>query len=127
VTAQKNQWELDKLITWTDITKKYNLEEVESHSRDGAYIIGMSMQGARWDSQGGLLDRSRPKEMFFRMPVINVKAAAIDKVETTGIYVCPSYKTTQRGPTYVFCAQLKTKANPGKWVLAGVAMIFDVS
>jgi dynein heavy chain len=128
VTAQKNQWELDKLITWTDITKKYNAEEVESHSRDGAYIIGLSMQGARWDSQGGLLERSKPKEMFFRMPVINVKAVAIDKVETNAaFYVCPSYKTTQRGPTYVFCAQLKTKANPGKWVLAGVAMIFDVS
>jgi dynein heavy chain len=128
VTAQRNQWELDKLITWTDITKKYNIDEVEAHSRDGAYIIGMSMQGARWDSQAGFLDRSKPKEMFFRMPVVNVKALATDKVESNQtVYICPSYKTTQRGPTYVFCAQLKSKAPPGKWVLAGVALIFDVS
>jgi dynein heavy chain, axonemal len=88
----------------------------------------MSMQGTRWDSQIGMSERSKLKEMFFRMPVINVKALATDKVETnTTVYTCPSYKTTQRGPTFVFCVQLKTKANSGKWMLAGVAMIFDVS
>jgi dynein heavy chain len=40
--------------------------------------------------------------------------------------VCPTYKTEFRGPTFVFCAQLKTKTAPGKWVLAGVALIMDV-
>ena len=127
VTAQKNQWELDKLVTWTDVTKKMSIEEVEGVCRDGAYINGLAMQGARWDPQGGTIDRSKPKEMFCRMPIINVKALALDKIDiSTGIYVCPTYKTEQRGPTYVFCAQLKTKAQPGKWVLAGCALILDV-
>jgi len=127
VTAQKNQWELDKLVTWTDVTKKLNIEEVEGLSRDGAYIIGLSVQGARWDTTGSILERSKPKEMFCKMPVINVKALAADKVDVSnGIYVCPTYKTEFRGPTFVFCAQLKTKASAGKWVLAGVAMIMDV-
>eukprot|EP00981_Chlorochromonas_danica_P009567 scaffold2734_cov243-Ochromonas_danica.AAC.5 len=127
VTAQKNQWELDKLVTWTDVTKKLSVEEVEGLSRDGAYIIGLSLQGARWDTQANSLERSKPKEMFCRMPVINVKALAADKVDVSqGIYVCPTYKTEFRGPTFVFCAQLKTKAPPGKWVLAGVALIMDV-
>jgi dynein heavy chain, axonemal len=127
VAAQKNQWELDKLVTWTDVTKKFSIDEVESSSRDGAYIIGMSVQGARWDSTSGVLERSKPKEMFFKMPIVNVKALAAEKADTTGMYVCPTYKTVFRGPTYVFCAQLKTKANPAKWVLAGVALIMDVS
>merc|ERR1712000_560091 len=128
VTAQKNQWELDKLVTWTDVTKKFSVDEIESHSRDGAYIIGLFIQGARWDVQASVLERSKPKEMFFKMPIINVKAIGADKAETSsGIYVCPSYKTVFRGPTFVFCAQLKTKANPAKWVLAGVALIMDVS
>jgi dynein heavy chain len=127
VTAQKNQWELDKLVTWTDVTKKLSVEEVEGLSRDGAYIIGLNVQGARWDIQGGVLERSRPKEMFCKMPIINVKGLAADKLDvTTGFYVCPTYKTEFRGPTYVFCAQLKTKAPAGKWVLAGVALIMDV-
>lgn len=96
-------------------------------SRDGAYIIGMSLQGARWDTTGGILERSKPKEMFCKMPVINVKALAADKVDISqGIYVCPTYKTEFRGPTFVFCAQLKTKTTSAKWVLAGVALIMDV-
>jgi dynein heavy chain len=127
VTAQKNQWELDKLVTWTDVTKKLAVDEVESGSREGAYIIGMSLQGARWDTGQGMLDRSKPKEMFCRMPIMSVRGLAWDKVDvSTGIYVCPAYKTEQRGPTYVFCAQLKTKSESGKWVLAGVALIMDV-
>merc|ERR1712167_89154 len=75
VTAQANKWELDKLVTWTDPSKK--MEE---------------------------------------------------KAETgQGYYRCPCYKTEMRGPTYVFCAQLRTKALPAKWILAGCALIMDTS
>jgi dynein heavy chain len=127
VTAQKNSWELDKLVTWTDVTKKGTVEEVDVAAREGAYIIGLSVQGARWDVTNIMLERSKPKEMFCRMPVINVKAIAADKVDnSSGIFVCPTYKTEFRGPTYVFCAQLRTKYPSGKWVLAGVALIMDV-
>jgi dynein heavy chain len=126
VTAQKQKWELDKLQTWTDVTKKMNIEDVDGPSRDGAYIIGLNVQGARWDVMNGVLERSKPKEMFCKMPIINVRAITSDKVDTNGYYICPTYKTIFRGPTFVFCAQLKSKANPGKWVLAGVALIMDV-
>ena len=128
VTAQKQKWELDKLQTWTDVTKKMTVDEIDGPSRDGAFIVGLNLQGARWDTSNGMLERSRPKEMFCRMPIINVRAMTTDKVDTSqGIYVCPTYKTVFRGPTFVFCAQLKTKAAAGKWVLAGVALIMDVN
>jgi dynein heavy chain len=127
VTAQKNSWELDKLVTWTDMTKRMEVAEVEGISREGAYITGLNLQGARWDVPTQVLERSKPKEMFCKMPIICVKAVALDKVDvSSGIYVCPCYKTEKRGPTYVFCAQLKTKYPSGKWVLAGVALIMDV-
>jgi dynein heavy chain len=128
VTAQKNQLELDKLVTWTEVTKKMGADEIEGASRDGgAYINGLSVQGARWDVGGNMLERSKPKEMFCKMPIINVKAMAADKVDVSqGYYVCPTYKTVFRGPTFVFCAQLKTRSASGKWVLAGVALIMDV-
>jgi len=41
-------------------------------------------------------------------------------------YQCPVYVTEDRGKTYVFPAQLKTKVNSRKWVLAGVAILLDV-
>merc|ERR1712072_896827 len=62
VTAQKNQLELDKLVTQTDVQKKMDPEEIDAPARDGAYINGLEMQGARWDVQGGFVDRSKPKE-----------------------------------------------------------------
>lgn len=125
VTAQKNQWELDKLVTWTDVTKKMTIDEVEGHAREGAYVIGLSLQGARWDVGGQVLEGSKPKEMFCKMPVIGVRGLARDRVETSGFYTCPTYKTEFRGPTYVFCANLRTKHIPDKWTLAGVALIMD--
>ena len=127
VAAQKYQWELDKLITVTDVLKKMTVEEIDSVSRDGAYVNGLVMQGARWDLAAVSVDKSKPKEMFCLMPVINVRGVSSDKAEIKGMYSCPTYKTEQRGPTYVFQAQLKTKSPPARWIMAGVALILDVA
>jgi dynein heavy chain len=95
-------------------------------AREGAYIIGLKLQGARWDNSGQILEKSKPKEMFCPMPVICVRGLAADKVDMNGFYSCPCYKTEFRGPTFVFCAQLRTKSPTAKWVLAGVALLMDV-
>lgn len=126
VTAQRNQWELDKLDIQTDVSKRMLVDEIEGASRDGAYIIGLSLQGARWDVQGQTIEKSRPKEMFTTMPIINCRGVDATKVPTQGVYLCPTYKTEQRGPTFVMVAQLRTKAPPARWVMAGVAMLMDV-
>lgn len=62
------------------------------------------------------------------MPVVLCKAAPMpaEGKEEKGVYHCPAYKTEQRGATYVFTAQLKTKAPASKWILGGVAIVFDV-
>ncbi|TYZ65632.1 hypothetical protein PybrP1_006817 [[Pythium] brassicae (nom. inval.)] len=125
VTAQKNQWELDKLVVQTDVLKRKS-GEIDAASRDGAYVHGLALMGARWDATNSTVDRSNPKEMFSPMPVVNCKAVAADKLDVKGAFLCPCYKTETRGPTYVFSAQLKTKSPPARWVLAGVALIMDV-
>jgi dynein heavy chain len=125
MTAQRNNLELDKLTIATDVTKR-QVDDLEGPSRDGAYISGLSIQGARWDANAQLVEKSRPKEMSCPIPVINCKAVASEGRDTKGIYMCPTYKTEDRGPTFVFVAQLKTKAKASRWVLAGVAMIMDI-
>ena len=125
MTAQRSGAELDKLIIMTDVTKR-NIDDCDSPSRDGAYIHGLSLQGARWDVGATLVEKSRPKEMFCRMPVINCKSVSIDKQSDSGVFFCPCYKTEQRGPTYVFSAQLKTKSPADRWIMAGVALIMDI-
>ena len=126
VTAQKASLELDKLVIQTDITKNLNVGDVEGAARDGAFCHGFYMEGARWDVGGGTVEKAQPKEMYVAMPIINCKAVEADKVETSGIFSCPVYKTQFRGPTYVFSAQVKTKSPPARWILAGVALVLDV-
>jgi dynein heavy chain len=99
-TAQRNQQELDRLTIATDVTKRM-AEEIDSASKDGAYITGLFMQGARFDVQAGIVDKCRPREMFCEMPVINIRSIPVDKLDLKGCYECPVYKTSQRGPTCV--------------------------
>merc|ERR1712146_628679 len=96
VAAQRNQWELDKLLNYTDVTKKMTVDEIDGTSRDGAYINGLSMQGARWDLNAVNIEKSKPKEMFSDMPVMNVRGVSADKADTKGMYLSPVYKTEQR-------------------------------
>ena len=127
IVGRKYGQELNQLYIATEITKK-TVEEIEAAGKDGAYVFGFILEGARWDYQIGQLDESKPKEMFFVMPVVYCKAQPIPKEgkEDKSTYLCPCYKTEDRGNTYVFTAQLKTRHIPRKWILAGVAMLMDV-
>lgn len=126
-SSRDNGFELDKLYIQTEVTKKMH-NEIEGQPRDGAYVFGFHVEGARWETSVGQLEESAPKVQFSVVPVINVKADLIQKEakEDKTIYKCPTYMTTARGATFVFEAQLKTKFPPQKWIMAGVAMILDV-
>jgi dynein heavy chain len=126
VSAQKNQLELDKLMTQVDVKKWETAEQCDAPSRDGAYCSGLSMQGARWNFEQGIVERSKPKEMFCPMPIIAVRAVLIDKADW-GAYQCPCYKTTFRGPEWIFNCQLKSKADIQRWILAGVGLLCDIT
>ena len=125
VTARKSELPLDKLAVVSEVTKKA-VDEIEAATREGAYIHGLYLDGARWDSGGGVLDEAYLKVLYPLLPVVIIKAATQDKMDAKDIYACPVYKTPQRGPTFVFTAGLRTKAPAAKWTLAGVALLLDV-
>jgi len=132
-TARKNEWPLDKVVLNVDVTKKYNREDFTSPPREGAYLYGLYMAGARWDTGTGTIQDSKLKELCPPMPVIFCKAIPVDKQDLRGTYSTPTFKTVQRGrakemvavglcPGFVWYFNLKTKAHQNKWVLAGCAM-----
>nr|CAD7441486.1 unnamed protein product [Timema bartmani] len=123
-TARKNELPLDKMCLQCDVTKKQK-EDFTSAPREGAYVHGLYMEGARWDSQTGFIMDSRLKELFPYMPVVNIRAITQDKQDLRNTYECPIYKTRTRGPTYVWTFNLKTKDKPAKWTLAGVALLLQ--
>jgi dynein heavy chain len=124
--AQNDNLELNKLTIVTEPTKKI-AESIDTPARDGCYVHGFSVEGAHWDTPSGSLEISLPREMFCEMPVINCRAMAADDVETGNFFMCPVYRTRQRGPTYIFTANLRTKAPKQKWILGGVCLILDTA
>ncbi|XP_063285477.1 dynein axonemal heavy chain 11-like [Pelobates fuscus] len=123
--AHKNEWPLDKMHLTVDVMKKYK-EEFSQPAREGAYIYGLHLEGARWDVQNGHIAEARLKAPTPVMPVIFVRAIPNDRQETRNMYECPVYKTKLRGSTYVWAFHLKTKERPSKWIIAGVALLLSV-
>uniref|UniRef100_A0A803WBL3 Dynein axonemal heavy chain 17 n=1 Tax=Ficedula albicollis TaxID=59894 RepID=A0A803WBL3_FICAL len=123
-TARKKQWPLDKMCLATEVTKKTR-EEITFPPREGSYVHGLFMEGARWDVAAGSIADARMKELTPEMPVILLRAIPVDRMDTTNVYECPVYKTRTRGPTYVWTFNLKTKEKAAKWVLAGVALLLE--
>ena len=74
----------------------------------------------------GSIAESGMKDLYEPMPVMLLKALTVDKVQSSALYHCPIYKTRQRGPTYVWTFNLRTKNKATKWILAGVALIMQV-
>ena len=135
-TARKNEWPLDKMCLQCDVTKKFNREDFQTPPREGAYIWGVFMEGARWDTASGLIQESRVKELIAPMPVLFIKAIPVDKMDSRGQYECPTFKTKERGrakeqvavgvcPGFVWSLYLKTKVPPNTWILRGVAMLLS--
>lgn len=140
-TARRNDWPLDRTVLVTEATKRAGPAQVEAPSRDGAFVHGLTLEGARWDDKAGCLDDARPKELLCPMPVLHVRAVTADKAaEAAGggrggagggdgsSYACPVYATEARFREEVFTAQLRSRAGGSvKWTLAGVCMFLDVA
>ena len=94
--------------------------------REGAYVHGLFIEGARWDVILGTIADSLLKDLHPLMPIMYIRAITQDKQETRNLYECPVYKTRQRGPTYIWTFNLKTKDKPSKWILAGVALLLQI-
>ena len=125
-TARKNDWPLDKTTIQTEVTKKFS-EDVSNIAKEGAFISGLTIEGARWDEKLGQIEDSRPNELYVSLPIVIVRAITADKSTSKDTYSCPVYRTQDRGATFVFVANLKTKAAPSKWTMAGVALLMDIA
>ena len=75
------------------------VEELVAKPRDGCYISGLFLEGARWDKRKKTLTDPRPKELFSPMPVIHLQPQVDREMPTKGIYRCPVYKILTRTGT----------------------------
>ena len=78
------------------------------------YGHGLFMEGAGWeDGKGdeeGYVTESKLKDLHPQMPICNVYAVHIDEMSWDCMYRCPVYVTSNRGPDYVFAANVRFAA-----------------
>merc|ERR1711871_268343 len=130
-TARRDNLPLDLMDLLRDVTTVLDPKLVADPVDDGALIHGMYMEGARWDTENGVIAESFLKELHPVMPVVHAYAKKYPAFEErTGgknpeYYICPCFTTTARGGTYVFQATIKMaeEHRASKWVLAGAALL----
>lgn len=78
-----------------------SVSEITDKPNMGCYIHGLFLEGARWDNEARQLIQSRSKELYTEMAVIWLIPKPERKPPTSGVYVCPIYKTLTRAGQYL--------------------------
>jgi len=132
VTARANQLPLDEMMLQTTVLNTKNVEEFPEFAPAGAYINGFFLEGAAWESgrggEQGYLQEMILKELHPELPIMHVTAVTRAEFIKVGMYQCPVYMTTMRGPTFIFTAGMKMESEdstPIKWILAGCALLMS--
>ncbi|XP_037386166.1 dynein axonemal heavy chain 1 isoform X5 [Talpa occidentalis] len=109
-----------------------SVSELKTRPKEGCYIHGLFLEGARWDSVTFQLAESRPKELYTEMAVIWLLPVPNRKIQDQNFYLCPIYKTLTRAGTlsttghstnYIIAVEIPTKLPQRHWIKRGVALI----
>jgi len=114
--------------------------DIKEKPKDGCYIYGLFLEGARFDLASGVLADSHPKVLYTELPVMHLLPVQHRKEPEKGVYLTPVYKilsrrgtlsTTGHSTNFVMWIELPTdkpsvinnvgKADADYWIKAGVA------
>lgn len=99
---------------------------------DGIHVVGMYIEGCKWDPKERVLGESDPKILYTRCPMIHFMPTLKNDIVTTGIYACPLFKTGDRkgvlmttghSTNYVLDISLPSAVVSSHWIKRGVAML----
>ena len=132
VTARAALLPLDDMCLITEVLNTKEKSEFPAFAEKGAYVNGFFLEGAGWElgrgGEQGYLTEMQLKDLHPIVPIIHVTAVQRKEKRIKGVYNCPVYTTSMRGPTFVFTAGLQMESeetDPNKWILAGVALLMS--
>merc|ERR1711957_722498 len=128
-TSRKKGWALDKVDTYTVVTKFMSIDEIKEKPEHGCYVSGFYLEGAEWNTDRGCLEKQLPKKLLCDMPLLQVIPAEASKIKLRNNIKTPVYMTQNRrnimGAGHVFDADLRTLEHPNTWILQGVGMVLN--
>ena len=99
---------------------------------DGVFVLGMYMEGCKWDAGAEVLAESDPKVLFTMCPMVwFLPIKAVDKREG-GVFEMPLYLTMDRkgilattghSTNFVGLINLPTEKAPSHWTKRGAALL----
>lgn len=132
VTARAALLPLDDMCLITEVLNTKEKSEFPAFAEKGAYVNGFFLEGAGWElgrgGEQGYLTEMQLKDLHPIVPIIHVTAVQRKEKRVKGVYNCPVYTTSMRGPTFIFTAGLQMESeetDPNKWILAGVALLMS--
>ncbi|XP_050466815.1 dynein axonemal heavy chain 3 isoform X2 [Cataglyphis hispanica] len=128
--ARKHKIPIDQLDFEFEITPYES--SVDTAPSYGVYIIGLFLEGARWNRETRLLDESKPKIMFDVLPIIWLKPGIKSEFDIKDVYHCPVYKTSARrgvlattghSSNFILYILIPTDIDETHWIIRGVAAL----
>jgi dynein heavy chain len=101
-------WALDDVDYHCEVQEYTEGAQVKSNPKEGVYVHGLFIDGARWDRGNGTLTESEPKKLFAALPVLHVtvltKPLMKEKRDALGgdraLYDAPCYRYPLRNDRF---------------------------
>jgi len=108
--------------------------DILDHAKEGAFINGLYLEGAKWNIEKGNLCEPEVMELYVPMPVILFKPTTKRGGKTGhGVYSCPTYYYPKREgviarDSFMLYIDLKTgDESPEHWVKRGTALLMSLA
>ncbi|OQR83321.1 dynein heavy chain [Achlya hypogyna] len=131
--ARKNGVSIDSL-NWEFVIVNQHEDSIVVGPKDGAYVKGLFLEGARWDFEHDCLTEPNPMELYCTMPMIHFRPVESKKKAAKGTYSCPLYMYpirtgTRERPSFMIAVDLKCGAqrSPDVWTKRGTALLLSLS
>ena len=122
-------------------TMDFDYEVIPNHEdvdrpEDGIHVLGMFMEGCKWDAENFCVGESTPKVLFGECPMIWIKPCKKVDIELGTRYNMPMYKTMERkgvlattghSTNFVGYVILPIATDTKHWIKRGAALILSLN
>lgn len=102
---------------------------------DGVNVVGMYLEGCKWNNVIASLDESDPKVLYTKCPMMLFLPCKTSDFKQYQCYECPIYKTSERkgvlmttghSTNFVLLMRMPCKQDPNHWIVRGTAIIMSL-